>query len=64
MLTFTLCSAMSQACSRAKRRIGLAHDPKSFVVRGKLRLGAARPRPRARLSRSLPPRENFVDIAR
>jgi hypothetical protein len=47
-----------------KRRIGFAHDAgaKSFVVGGKLRLGAACPRTRARLSRSLPPIEKLIDI--
>src|SRR6516225_3291352 len=47
-----------------KRRIGFARDAgaKSSVMRGKLRLGTARPRTCARLSRPLPPRQNFVDI--
>ena len=46
-----------------KRRIGFVHDAgaKSFVMRGKLRLGTC-PRSRARLSRLRPPCQNFVDI--
>jgi len=64
MLTFTLRSATSQACGKAKRRIGFAHNSgaKSFVMCGKLRFGAACPRTRARLSCSLPAPEKFVDI--
>src|ERR1700751_5026211 len=47
-----------------KRRIGFAHNAgtKSFVIRSKLRLGAACPGPGARLSRLLPTSQNFVDI--
>ena len=47
-----------------KRRIGFAHDAgaQSFVMCGKLRLGTACPRARARLPRPLPPPEKFVDI--
>ena len=47
-----------------KRRIGFAHNAgtKSFVMRGKLRLGAACPGTGARLSRLLPTPQNFVDI--
>jgi len=47
-----------------KRRVGFAHHAgaKALVMRGKLRLGAARPRPRARLSGRPPPPQSFVDI--
>src|ERR1700758_1213180 len=47
-----------------KRRIGFAHNAgtKSFVIRSKLRLGAACPGTGARLSRLLPTSQNFVDI--
>ena len=44
-----------------KRRIGFAHDAgaQSFVMCGKLRLGTACPRARARLPRPFPPPEQF-----
>ena len=47
-----------------KRRIGFAHHmgAKGIVMRGELRFGATGPRTRARLSRSLPPPQSFVDI--
>ena len=47
-----------------KRRVRFAHHAgaKALVMRGKLRLGAARPRPRARLSGRPPPPQSFVDI--
>ena len=46
-----------------ERCVGLARHlgAEGIVTRGELRLGAARPRPRARLSRPLPPPEKFVD---
>src|ERR1700752_2645927 len=64
MLTFTLCSAKSQACSSASVASDLlitrARRASSYEAR--FGLGPACPGTGARLSRLLPTSQNFVDI--